>query len=130
MREEPKELHTMCTEPRLQEDVHTKVEVVQVVQDKGTGEDKVVVVSCKVGLVVLVLETAEGSSYAAVQKTAAVAHPPDCESVVIVAKCPVVVAPVKQTAAEVLMVYPCHFVVVEVIVVVVVVVVAPDRLAT
>ena len=92
-----------------------------------------VVVSCKVGLVVLILETVEGSSYAAVQRTAAVAHPPDCESVVIVAKCPVVVvAPVKQIAVEVLMVYPCHFVVVEVIVVVVVVVVvvAPDRLAT
>ena len=87
--------------------------MVQVVQRKDTGGD-VYVEGCKVGPAVYVLEIAERSSYAAVQKTAAVAHPPDCKSVVIVAKCLVVVAPVKQTAVEVLMVlFPRHFVVVE-----------------
>ena len=91
------ELHTTCTDSRLQEDIHKKVELEPVNQCKGSGEDTLVVVDvgCKVGMVVKLLGTVEGSSYAADQKSAAVAHPPDCKSVVMKAKCLIVVAPAK-----------------------------------
>ena len=98
--------HTTRTAEHLLEGLQTKVvEVEEVVQDKDSMEDTSYVVCGKVDVVAVAWEKVEVSSNTAVQKTAVGAHPPDCESVVIEAKClAVVVAPVKQTAVEVLLV--------------------------
>ena len=94
---------------RLQEELHSK-ESVMVVEDQceGSMEETSYVVSCKVVVDVVVLEMMAmvGSSYTAIQKTAVGAHPPESREIAVVvveAKCLVVdVAPVKQTAVEVL----------------------------
>ena len=95
---------------RLQEELHNK-ESVMVVEDQceGSMEETSYVVSCKVVVDVDKLEMVVmiGSSYTAVQKTAVGAHPPESGEIavaVVEAKClaVVVVAPVKQTAVEVL----------------------------
>ena len=101
---------TTCMYERLQEELRVEgMLVVMEDQCKDSMEDTSYGVSCKVvvGVVALEMQAMVGSSYTAVQKTAVGAHPPESREIAVVvvveAKClAVVVAPVKQTAVEVL----------------------------